>query len=132
MSLSLGVRAHDTMKKVLITLGIAAVVGCSLLIYVVFKAGGVDLKAQGQALYSGAGAWSRIQEFARAQGNTKYIAEADRTLKLLEDDIKQWRESAQAVGLDITSFEKMRATAYETTDRNIKNGQNPLAYLDAP
>jgi hypothetical protein len=120
------------MKKILIALGIAAVVGCSLLIYVVFTAGGVVFKAQGQALYSGAGAWSRIQEFARAQGNTKYIAEADRTLKLLEDGIKQWRESAQAVGLDITSFEKMRATAYETTDRNIKNGQNPLAYLDTP
>jgi len=120
------------MKKVLIILGIAAVVSCSLLIYVVFKAGGVVLKAQGQSLYSGAGAWSRIQEFAREQGNPKYIAEADSNLKFLEDGIKQWRESAQAVGLDITSFEKMRATAYETTDRNIKNGQNPLAYLDAP
>jgi len=128
----LGVRAHDTMKKVLIILGIAAVVGCSLLIYVVFKAGGVVLKAQGQSLYSGAGAWSRIQEFARAQGEANYIAEADSNLKFLEDGIKQWRESAQVVGLDITSFEKMRATAYETTDRNIKNGQNPLAYLDTP
>jgi hypothetical protein len=26
----------------------------------------------------------------------------------------------------------VRAAAYETTDQNIKNGQNPLAYLDAP
>jgi len=120
------------MKKILIVLGIAAIVGCSLLIYIVFKARGAVLKAQGQALYSGAGAWSRVQEFARAQGNARYIAEADSKLKFLEDGIKQWRESAQAVGLDITSFEKMRTTAYETTDRNIKNGQNPLAYLDAP
>jgi len=132
MLLSLGVRAHDIMKKVLITLGIVAVVGCSLLIYVVFKAGNVVLKAQGQSLYSGAGAWSRIQEFAREQGNPKYIAEADSKLKFLEDGIKQWRESAQELGLDITSFEKMRATAYETTDRNIKDGQNPLAYIDTP
>ena len=120
------------MKKILIALGITAVVGCSLLIYVVFKAGVVVIKAQGQSLYSGAGAWSRIQEFAREQGNAKYIAEADRSLKFLEDGIKQWRESAQAVGLDINSFEKMRATAYEGTDQNIKNGQNPLAYLDTP
>jgi len=118
-------------KKVLIILVIATIVGCSLLVYIVFKAGGVVIKAQGQSLYSGAGAWSRIQEFAREQGNAKYIAEADRSLKFLEDGIKEWRESAQSVDLDITSFEKMRATAYETTDRNIKNGQNPLAYLDA-
>ena len=128
----MGVRANNTMKKILIVLGIAAIVGCSLLIYIVLKARGVVLKAQGQALYSGAGAWSRIQEFARAQGEANYIAEADSNLKFLEDGIKQWRESAQVVGLDITSFEKMRATAYETTDRNIKNGQNPLAYLDTP
>jgi hypothetical protein len=120
------------MKKVLITLGIVAVVGFSLLIYVVYKAGSVVLKAEGQSLYSGAGAWSRIQEYAREQGNPKYIAEADKSLKFLEDGIKQWRESAQAVGLDINSFEKMRVAAYETTDRNIKNGQNPLAYLDTP
>lgn len=120
------------MKKILIALGIAAVVGCSLMIYVVFKAGGVVLKAHGQALYSGAGAWLRIQEFARAQGKTNYIAEADSNLTLLESDIKVWRERAEAAGLDIASFEKMRTTAYETTDRNIKNGQNPLAYLDAP
>jgi hypothetical protein len=120
------------MKKVLIILGIAAVVGCSVLVYVVIKAGTVVIKAEGQSLYSGAGAWSRIQEFAREQGNPKYIAEADKSLKFLEDGIKEWRESAQAVGLDINSFEKMRATAYETTDRNIKNGENPLAYLDTP
>jgi hypothetical protein len=120
------------MKKILIVLGIVAIIGCLLLIFTVYKAGKIILKAQGQSLYSGAGAWSRIQEYAQEQGNTKYIAEAERSLKFLEDNIKEWRENAQAVGLDVNSFEKMRDIAYETTDRNIKNGQNPLEYLDRP
>jgi hypothetical protein len=120
------------MKKVLIVLGIVAIVGCSFLLYVVMKVGDKVLKAEGMSLYSGAGAWSRIQEYAREQGNPKYIAETDKSLKFLEGGIKQWRERAEAANLDINSFEKMRIIAYETTDRNIKNGVNPLAYLDAP
>jgi hypothetical protein len=120
------------MKKVLIALGIAAVIGGVLLIFVLFKAAGVVREAHGRALYSSAGAWTRIQEFARSQGKTNYIVEADRKLGFIENDLKEWRQGAEAAGLDVTSFEKLRAAAYETTDRNIKNGQNPLAYLDAP
>ena len=30
----------------------------------------------------------------------------------------------------LSRLQKMQADAYATTDRNIKNGQNPLAYLD--
>lgn len=89
-------------------------------------------KAHGQALYSGAGAWTRILEFAKDQGKSNYIAEAESNLAILESDLKSWREEAEAAGVDIASFEKMRATAYETTDLNIKNGLNPLAYLDEP
>jgi hypothetical protein len=51
---------------------------------------------------------------------------------LIEHDLKQWREIAVASGTDLSLFEKMQSTAYETTDQNIKNGQNPLAHLDAP
>jgi hypothetical protein len=96
----------------------------------VVKFGGVVHKATGQALYSGVGAWTRIEEFAQAQGKSNYIAEAQSTLKLLKDDLKSWRESAPS-GTDFGALEKVQATAYETTDRNIKNGQNPLSYLDS-
>ena len=117
------------MKAVLITLGIIGILGVALLIAVFFKAAGVVRKAHGQALYSSVGAWKRIQEFAHAQGKSNYIAEADSKLALLEADRKGWRETAPS-GTDIAALEKARTTAYETTDRSIKNGRNPLAYLD--
>jgi hypothetical protein len=120
------------MKKILIALGLAGLVGCSGLICLVFIAGRTVLKAEGQALYSAAGAWSRIQEYARTEGKTNYVSEANSKMEFLESQIASWRSRAEGTGINIADFEKMRRTAYETTDRNIKNGQNPLAYLDKP
>ena len=118
------------MKAVFITLGIIAILGVVLLVTVLLLAAGVVRKAHGQALYSSVGAWKRIQEFAHSEGKSNYIAEADSKLALLEADLKAWRESAGSA--DLAALEKARLTAYETTDRNIKSGQNPLAYLDVP
>ena len=78
------------------------------------------------------GAWLRIQEFARLQGKTNYIAEADKTVAMIERDLKQWRDIAMASGTDLSPFDKLQATAYKTTDQNIQNGKNPLAHLDVP
>ena len=119
------------MKTVLITLAIVAVLGVVVVVVVLFMASRVS-EAHGRALYSSFGAWTRIQEFARLQGKTNYIAEADKTLALIEHDLKRWREIAVTAGTDLSPFEKMQSTAYKTTDQNIKNGQNPLAHLDAP
>src|SRR6476620_4827873 len=118
------------MKAILITLAILAVVGGALLVFVIFKATGVVRTAHGQALYSSVGAWKRIQEFAHAQGKSNYVAEADSKVAMLEADLKAWREGASS-GTDIGALEKMGDAAYKTIDQNIKNGQNPLAYLDA-
>lgn len=118
------------MKTFLITIGVVGIIAVGLLAFVLWKAAGVVREAHGRALYSSYGAWSRIQEFAHAQGKTNYIAEADKTAALIEHDLKQWSDTAMASGKDVSRFEKMQADAYETTDRNIKNGQNPLAYLD--
>jgi hypothetical protein len=95
------------------------------------KAGGTFHKAHGHALFSAIGAWTRVQEYARAQGKADYIVEADKKMAHLEKDLSAWRQSMETADLDMAAFEQMRATAYETTDRNIKNGQNPLAYLDS-
>lgn len=119
------------MKAILITIGIVIAIGGLLLALILFKAASMVRKAHGQALFSSVGAWTRIQEFAHDQGKSNYIAEADSTLARLQNDLKTWRERAPS-SVDIAAFEKMRATAYETTDRNIRNGLNPLAYLDAP
>jgi hypothetical protein len=117
------------MKAVFITLGIVAVIGVALLVVVLFRVAGAVRTAQGQALYSGVGAWRRIQEFAHAQGKTNYIVEADTKLAMLESDLKAWSESAPP-GTDFAALEKMEALANKTTDAKIKNGQNPLGYLD--
>ena len=121
-----------TTKNVLIAVGLAGLVGCSGVVYLLFKAGKVVIRAEGTALYSAVGAWSRMQEYARAEGKTNYIAEADKTVASLEREITSWRSNAEAAGLNIAEFETIREKAYETTDRNIKSGQNPLAYLDKP
>src|SRR5215472_14204531 len=117
------------MKPVFIALGIVGVVGAVLLVIVLLRVAGVVRTAHGQALYSSVGSWRRIQEFAHAQGKTNYIAEADRTLAQLEGDLKAWRESAPP-GTDFAALEKMEELANKTTDASIKNGQNPLGYLD--
>jgi hypothetical protein len=52
-------------------------------------------------------------------------------MEMLRHDLQAWRQSAPA-GTDFAALEKLQATAYETTDRNIRNGQNPLAHLDEP
>jgi len=117
------------MKKVLITLGILAVVGAVFLIVVVVKVAHTFHDAEGRALYSGLGAWTRIQEFARTSGKTNYIAEADSKVAFLQQGLDGWKQTAS--GQDFSSFEKMQATAYDTTDKSIKHGENPLAYLDA-
>ena len=119
------------MKVIFISLAIVAVIGGGLVLFLLLKFGSAVGKAHGQALYSSVGAWTRIQEFAQSQGKSNYIAEAESKLTLLKNDLKSWRESAPS-GTDYAALEKMQATAYETTDRNIKNGQNPLAYLDPP
>jgi len=117
------------MKAVLISLAVVAVIGGILALIVLVKFGGAVTKAHGQALYSSVGAWTRIQEFAHAQGKSNYIAEAESKLTFIKGDLKVWRETAPSA-TDFAALERMQAAAYETTDRNIKNGQNPLAYLD--
>jgi hypothetical protein len=119
------------MKKILIAIGVVGVIAVALVVIVLFKAANVVREAHGRALYSSYGAYTRIQEFAHAKGDTNYIAEADKTVAMIEHDLKQWRETALASGKDISKFEKMQADAYAVTDQNIKSGQNPLAYLDS-
>jgi|GEM_PF-3273529 len=118
------------MKIILISLAVVAVICGILVLFVLVKFGGVVTKAHGQALFSSVGAWTRIQEFAQAEGKSNYIAEADSRLTLLKNDLKAWRETVPS-STDFTALEKAQATAYDTTDRNIKSGQNPLAYLDS-
>ena len=126
----LGIRCIHSMKKVLTVLGLVAFVGGILLIVVLIKAAHVFHEAEGKAFYSSMGAWTRIQEFAKASGKTNYIAEADKKVAFIQEQLNEWRLDSDSQ--NISRFEKMQATAYETTDRNIKGGLNPLAYLDAP
>jgi hypothetical protein len=128
-------KAGSRMKYpfMILSVGISVALICGALgVFVVAKLvkfGGAIHKAQGQALYSSVGAWTRIHEFAQAQGKSNYIAAAESRLTFLKDELKAWRASAPS-STDFGALEKAQATAYETTDRNIKNGQNPLAYLD--
>ncbi len=119
------------MKPILISLAVVVVICAAIGVFVLLRFGSTVGKAHGRALYSSVGAWTRVQEFAHAQGKSNYIAEADNKLALLQSDLKAWRDSAPS-DTDFAALEKLQATAYETTDRNIKNGQNPLAYLDLP
>ena len=116
------------MKKILIILGIIAVAGFLLLLVFIFSAVTVIRRAEGPAIYSSVGAWTRIDEFAHARGKTNYIAVADNQMALLEETQKQWQKNLSTQ--EISRLQKIQAEAYATTDRNIRNGQNPLAYLD--
>src|SRR5690242_19540358 len=98
------------MKGILIALRILGLLVVVLVVTVFFKVAGTINKATGQALYSSVGAWTRIQEFARAQGKSNYMAEADTTVAALQHDLKTWRKNAPA-SVDIAALEKMRATA---------------------
>jgi len=120
------------MIQLIIAVGIAVVVGGVLLMVVLCTAARVVREAYGRTLYSNIGAWMRIREFARTQGKIKYIGEAESRLEVLEQDLRGWHEGTTARGSDIARFEKLRAAAYDETDKQIKDGQNPLAYLDAP
>jgi hypothetical protein len=117
------------MKILVVSLVVAAVIGGALILFLLVKFGSAVGKAHGNALYSSVGAWTRIQEFAHEQGKSNYIAEAEHKLSLLQSELKAWRETAPST-TDFVALDKMQVSAYQTTDRNIKNGQNPLAYLD--
>src|SRR5688572_29283064 len=117
------------MKLAFIALAVVVVLGGALLLAVLYFAGNVA-EAHGKALHSGYGAWKRIQEFAHASGKANYIAHADENVRLLEHDWKEWREMYSYK--DLKPFDQLQAQAYATTDQNIKNGQNPLAFLDVP
>lgn len=117
------------MKIILISVAIVAAIGGVLVLFLLVKFGSAVGKAHGQALYSSVGAWTRIQEFAHAGGKSNYIAEAESKLTLLKNDMKAWRETAPS-NTDFSALERAQATAYDATDRDIRSGQNPLAYLD--
>ena len=119
------------MKIILIAVAAVVIVVGVLVVLLLVKFGGALADAHGHALYSGAGAWTRVAEFARETGMPHYIAEADNTLDMLHRDLAAWRESAPA-GTDFAALEKAQAIAYQTTDANIRKGDNPLAYLDLP
>jgi hypothetical protein len=116
------------MKKVLIVTGIVAMAAFLFLIlfatFVVYEIH----KDRGPVLYSCAGMWTRIDEYAHQQENTNYIVFADGQLAMYQKVANQWRETASAS--EISKCEKMQADAYTNMDKNIRNGLNPLAYLD--
>ena len=116
------------MKKVLIIVGVVCMVGFLLFVAVLFKVVSVIRHAEGPALYSSLGASTRIQEYARASGKTNYIAYANQQVALIQDALNGWQKTADS--MDTSNLEKMEAAAYATTDKNIKNGLNPLAFLD--
>ena len=116
------------MKKVVVILGIVAVAGFFLLLVVIFAVVTAIRQDKGRVLYSCVGEWTRTDEFAHAGGKTNYIVFADGQLAMYRDAQKKWQQSA---GIrDLSRLQKMQDDAYATMDRNIKNGLNPLAYLD--
>ena len=119
------------MKTIFIVSGIVIGIAAVALIVVLLAASKVN-EAHGRALYASFGSWRRIQEFAAAQGKPHEIAEADKTLAMIWHDLEQWRAIALSSGRNMSVFERIEAEAYETTDKNIKNGQNPLLFLNLP
>lgn len=116
------------MKKVFIIVGIVVVAGFMLLLVLIFSLASLIRKAEGPAIYSGVGAWTRMDEYAHAQGRTNYIAFADTQLAVMQEAQKEWQKNLGSQ--ELSRLQKIQADAYATMDRNIKNGENPLAYLD--
>jgi hypothetical protein len=116
------------MKKVLIILGIVATAGLLLLILFVALVVYEIHTSKGPVLYSCVGEWTRIDEYAHQKGDTNYIVFADGQLQQYQMAAKGWGKSASAS--EISKYEKMQADAYALMDKNIKNGLNPLAYVD--
>lgn len=116
-------------RKLLIAALIGVLVAVAAL---VSHVAGAVREAHGQALFASYGAWSRIREYAQASGKPAYVAEADRTVVLIESELRDWMASAYADGIDLAPYAKLQVEAYNTTARNLKQGENPLAHLDSP
>jgi hypothetical protein len=116
------------MKKALIILGIVAAAGLLLLILLVALVVYEIRTSKGPVLYSCVGEWTRIDEYAHQQKNTNYITFADGQLTMYQQVSQEWGKKASAS--EISKCEKMQADAYALMDKNIRNGLNPLAYLD--
>ncbi len=101
------------------------VVGVFVLISMIHQA----QKLAGPAIYSGIGEWTRMDEYAHAQGNTNYITAADEQLTLLRQGQKEWQESAGIQ--DVSALQKMQSDAYAAMDQKIKKGLNPFTDLDS-
>jgi hypothetical protein len=116
------------MKKVLIILGIvAASVFLLLMLFVGFVVYEIQ-KSKGPVFYSCVGEWTRIDEYAHQQEKTNYVVFADGQLDMYQKVSREWSHRASAS--EVSKCKKMQADAYTQMDKNIKNGLNPLAYLD--
>ena len=119
------------MKKLLIILGIVVATGFLLAVVGVFLLISMIHQAQrlvGPTIYSGIGEWTRMDEFAHAQGNTNYITAADEQLTLLRQEQKEWQENAGVQ--DASVLQKAQSDAYAAMDQKIKKGFNPFTDLD--
>ncbi len=119
------------MKKVLVILGIVVATGFLLVVAGVFVLITMIHRAErlvGPAIYSGIGEWTRMDEFAHAQGKTNYITVADEQLTLLREEQKEWQESAGIQ--DVSALQKMQSDADTAMDQKIKKGLNPFTDLD--
>ena len=116
------------MKKFLIIFGIIVLVGVVLFVAVLYVIAGAIKREAGPQMYSTVGEWTRIDEYAHAGGKTNYIVYADSQLAMLQNTVNVWQKN---VGFtDVSNLEIIRSNAYATADKDIKNGQNPLGFLD--
>jgi hypothetical protein len=116
------------MKKVLIILGTIVAVVFMVIVVFTFLLFRMIHKAEGPAIYSSMGAWTRIQEFAHAQGKTNYTAFADKQVADIQTMVDEWQKTVGTQ--ELANLRAAQATAYAQEDKNIKSGQNPLAFLD--
>jgi|SRR5215469_11399252 len=116
------------MKKVLIILRTIAAVVFLVIVVFTFLLFRMIHKAEGPAIYSSMGAWTRIQEYAHAQGKTNYIAFADHQVADIRAMVDEWQKTVGSQ--ELANLQKAQAAAYAQEDKNIRSGQNPLAFLD--